>query len=88
MNFTGYDGEERQSAAIAIDPVAIKGMKITSIYAVGFENTNDFGNLRFWGSTVLNHDHNLVEAASNPIVDGKGEAFLETPVTVPDETFL
>lgn len=87
-SYTGYDEKGRQSAAIAIDPSAIKGMKITSIYAVGLKDSSDFGNLRFWGSTELNHNHDLIESDTEAsIVDGRAETFLETEFIIPDTPF-
>lgn len=86
IDFTGYDGQHLQSAAIGIDPIAIRGMKIKSIYAVGFQNTTEFGNPKFWISSELSHSHDIVEKASE-MNGGTAESVLDTPIDVPDNVF-
>ena len=86
LDFTGYDGTHLQRAAVAVDPVALQGMKIKSIYAVGFPVSTDFGNPRFWISSELNNVHDILEKTSE-MTDGRAVAELETSVDMPSTTF-
>jgi len=86
LDFTGYDGTHLQRAAVAVDPVALQGMKIKSIYAVGFPVSTDFGNPKFWISSELNNVHDILEKTSE-MTDGRAVAELETSVDMPSTTF-